>query len=249
MPQLAEFHLPRVTSTNDYAKQLLDSYSFVLVTAQHQTQGRGRNGKTWIGDHGANIYASFGIRHGDGAGLVLSPEDIASYMARGALSVYETLQDHLPETSFRLKYPNDVLATTATGWSKVSGILVEHEFSGNVCASTVVGIGVNVEQEEFPDTIAQPCTSLRALGSQISTDRILRALRDRFIRYCSEDWADVHRKWVEALQLEGLQVMLAGDPTPHTPIRVTLDGRLIVRNQLTQQERMVSDGDTLRYLH
>jgi biotin-(acetyl-CoA carboxylase) ligase len=51
-----EFHLPRVTSTNDYARELLRTYPYVLVSAQHQTAGRGRKGRAWIGDHGANIY-------------------------------------------------------------------------------------------------------------------------------------------------------------------------------------------------
>lgn len=250
MQQLDEFHLPRVTSTNDYARQLLETHGFVLVTAMHQTHGRGRNGKPWIGDHGANIYASFGIRHGQGnkgGGIGMEPEDIASYMARGALSVYDALRELLPSTSFRLKYPNDVLAKTHEGWAKISGVLVEHEFTGSLCVSTIVGIGVNVEQEIFPETINQPCTSVRRLGHRVTIPRILGVLRDRFVRYCTKPWIDVHHAWVDALQLDGLLVSLADDPSPHTPIGVASDGRLIVRNLHTHKERIITDGDTLRY--
>lgn len=245
MQALVEFHLPRVTSTNDYARALLTTHERVLVTAQHQTAGRGRNGKTWIGDHGANIYASFGIKHN----RRLIAEELASYMARGALSVYDTLRSAVPDRSFRLKYPNDVLVQADDGWSKISGVLVEHEFHGSACVSTVVGIGVNVEQDVFPDTILQRCTSLRRLGISVSIEYLLAQIRDRFVHDLTTPWQGVHERWVDALQLDSVRMTLIGEDAPHTPLRVLTDGRLIVRNDHTQQERIITDGDTLRYQH
>lgn len=245
MDSFVEFHLPRVTSTNDYARALLVSHTAVMVTAQHQTAGRGRNGKPWVGDHGANIYASFGIRHE----RTVSTEELAAFMARGALSVYDTLCEAVPERTFRLKYPNDVLVLADTGWSKISGVLVEHEFQGSTCLSTIVGIGVNVEQERFPDTIAQPCASLRHLGVRVPIEYLLAGIRDRFVANTHEPWQDIHPRWVNALQLDTVQITLIGSTEPHTPIRVMDDGRLIVRNDHTQQERIITDGDTIRYHH
>lgn len=245
MQPLVEFHLPRVTSTNDYARELLTAHDAVLVTAQHQTAGRGRNGKTWVGDHGANIYASFGIKHNH----LLIAEELASFMARGALSVYDTLQASVPSRSFRLKYPNDVLVLADDGWSKISGILVEHEFHGSTCVSTVVGMGVNVEQDVFPDTIAQRCTSLRRLGISVSIEYLLAQIRDRFVQYVSTPWQEIHDRWVEALQLDSVRMTLMDEDAPHTPLRVLTDGRLLIRNDHTLQERIITDGDTLRYQH
>jgi len=245
MQTFVEFHLPRVTSTNDYARELLTTYNAVLVTAQHQTAGRGRNGKTWVGDHGANIYASFGIKHQH----PFIPEELASFMGRGALSVYDALRAIAPGLSFRLKYPNDVLVFDGDGWCKVSGILVEHEFQGSTCVSTVVGIGVNVEQDVFPDTIAQRCTSLRRLDISVAIEYLLAQIRDRFVQYLTAPWQEVHERWVEALQLETVRLTVVDEDAPHTPLRVMGDGRLIVRNDHTQQERIITDGDTLRYQH
>lgn len=244
MNQLVEFHLPRVTSTNDYARTLMDDHAFVLVTALFQTAGRGRNGRQWVGDHGANIYASFGMQHQH----VPTLEDVSAFMARGALSVRNAIMGVLRDRTIRLKYPNDVQVRTDGGWAKIAGILVEHEFHGARCASTIVGIGVNVEQVEFPETITQPCTSLRKLGIDVSTHQILTAIRDSFVRYCDMPWQDVHQEWVDALQLNAVRVMLSDSASPHTPMRVMHDGRLVLRNEDTHHERIISDGDTLRYL-
>ena len=245
MHTLVEFHLHRVTSTNDYARALLEMHQAVLVTAQHQTAGRGRNGKSWVGDHGANIYASFGMKHDQ----ILTSEELATFMATGALSVYDTLCEVAPDQQVRLKYPNDVLVLTDQGWSKISGVLVEHEFHGSRCVSTVVGIGVNVEQDEFPDTIAQRCTSLRRLGVSVSIEYLLAGIRDRFVQYAMAPWQEVQERWVQALNLDSVRMSLMDDADPYTPIKVLADGRLIVKNDHTLQERIVTDGDTIRYHH
>lgn len=238
-----EFHLPRVTSTNDYARELLRTYPYVLVSAQHQTAGRGRKGRTWIGDHGANVYMSIGIRH---AGTV-SAEDLAAFMARGALSVLWMLRSCIPQGTFLIKYPNDVLAHTTEGWAKISGILVEHDFHGSVCEQSVIGIGVNVEQEAFPDTIGRPCTSMHRLGSTCTLPDVIARIRDAFTELRGAPWQDVHEQWVHELQLSSFIIEVVGSSDPHTAMHVLPDGRLVLRNEVTHQERIVSDGDSLRY--
>jgi BirA family transcriptional regulator, biotin operon repressor / biotin---[acetyl-CoA-carboxylase] ligase len=238
-----EFHLPRVTSTNDYARELLRTYPYVLVSAQHQTAGRGRKGRAWIGDHGANIYMSIGIRHADS----ISPEDLAAFMARGALSVVGMLRTCIPDGDFLIKYPNDVLARTPEGWSKISGVLVEHDFHGSICESSIIGIGVNVEQEEFPETIGQSCTSMRRMGTRCALPDVLATIRDMFTGFRSMPWEAVHQQWERELRLADFTIFVAGSTDPYTAQRVLPDGRLVLHNDITHQERIVSDGDSLRY--
>jgi BirA family biotin operon repressor/biotin-[acetyl-CoA-carboxylase] ligase len=164
-----EFHLPVVTSTNDYAKELLSTYPYVLVSALHQTAGRGRKSREWIGDYGSNVYMSIATKHSHS----LSTEDLSSYMWRGALAVVGALRKASSDVSFRIKYPNDIQANVDGQWSKISGILIEHEFHGSVCVNTVVGIGVNVDQTVFPENIGQLCTSLKCLGVSATSEEIL----------------------------------------------------------------------------
>ena len=188
--RFTEVHLTDVSSTNDYAKELLRSQRNVFVTAQHQSLGRGRNGRTWIGDFGLNAYCSVGVNHGKG----LENEDASSYMGRGALSVLHSLRAIAPSQKFKLKYPNDVQAWTDEGWAKIAGTLVEHEYRGDVCKSTVVGMGVNVGQRLFPDTIDQVCTSLFLLGEESPVSTFIEQLRKEVGRYFRMSWQEVHKE-------------------------------------------------------
>lgn len=232
-----------MSSTNDYAKELLASYPYVMVTAQHQTAGRGRKGRPWHGDYGANIYASVGLRHTE----EFTTDHLSSYMGRGALCVIRVLRKQCPKVRFRLKYPNDVQAYTPDGWAKIAGVLVEHEFQGSRCVTTVVGMGINIGQSTFPDTIVQKCTSLKLLDVVVAVSSLLDDLRDELSDLMSRSWFDVHETWVQELDMANKQLRIADTEGAWSLLRITSDGRLIVRNVVTQMERTVTDGDTVRY--
>ncbi|MCX6141019.1 MAG: biotin--[acetyl-CoA-carboxylase] ligase [Candidatus Kapabacteria bacterium] len=238
-----EFHLPVVSSTSDYAKELLATYPYVFVSAQHQTHGRGRNGKSWEGDHQANAYCSIGISHSNEESI----EELSAYMARGALTVLDVITTLHPDLITRLKYPNDVQVRTTSGWAKLAGVLVEHDFRGQFCNSTVVGIGININQELFPDTITQPCTSLRLQELYTDVDVVITMIRQAFSRWRTRTWVDVHEAWVKSLNLEAKQLQTIDDEGTWTAQRILPDGRLIIRHDVTLIERTISDGDTLRY--
>lgn len=243
MPPPIEFHLPTVTSTNDYAKTLLETYPYVFVSAMHQTAGRGRKGRAWEGDYGLNAYCSLALRH---SGRI-EPEDASAYMARGALSVLHTLRslDHAVE--FRIKYPNDVQALTKEGWKKISGVLVEHEYQGDRCLTTTMGVGVNVQQEIFSDTISALGTSLYLLGIRANVLVVLQELKTHITNFRMQPWQEVHREWVQELNIVGKRVDLAGESGTWVMQEVLTDGRLLARKEQSSTERVISDADTIRY--
>ncbi len=242
-PEPIEFHLPDVTSTNDYAKELLGTYPYVLVTARHQTRGRGRKGRAWEGESGVNVYCSIGLRHGQD----VSMEEAASFMARGALAVLDALRGRCPGVSFRMKYPNDIHAKTPAGWAKISGILVEHEYLGQRLQTTVVGIGVNVAQTTFAETITQPCTSLALLGVHADVTDIVQRIKHAFSENRQRTSREIYGRWNEELCASAVWVRVAGEEGRWMIVRVADDGRLVIRHEVSHTERMVSDGDTLRY--
>ena len=238
-----EFHLPTVSSTNDYAKELLETYPYVFVSALHQTAGRGRNGKEWHGDIGQNAYVSLGITH------TVEPaiEELSSYMARAALAMIATLRSTVPSATFRLKYPNDVQALTEGGWAKIGGALIEHQFQGDRCVSTIIGMGVNLLQEQFPETINQPCTSVHRLGHHADVAAFIHALKQKVSDIRTQPWSEIHRTWVQELDILGSAVRLNGSSDQWIVTDILNDGRLTARNTSTNHQRTITDGDSVRY--
>lgn len=236
-------HLPTVTSTNDYAKELLDVHDYVVVSAEHQTAGRGRNGKVWHGEQHKNIYCSFGLRHRTPP----TPIELPLFMARGAIAVLETLRSIAPTLELRLKYPNDILVRDHQQWCKISGVLVEHEFLGSTCTNTVIGIGINVEQTLFPDTIAQPCTSLHRVGCTVSSEVMFASLQHAMTSALMLPSTELSSRWLAELKPTTTRFRIHETDGNWKIIGIESDGRLRVQETSTHIERIISDGDTLRY--
>lgn len=238
-----EFHLPTVTSTNDYAKTLLATYPYVFVSAMHQTAGRGRKGRVWEGEYGLNAYCSLALRHSS----YVVPEDASAFMARGALSVIHVLRSFSEKLRFRIKYPNDVQVQTEQGWRKISGVLVEHEYQGERCMTTIVGIGINVQQDTFSDTISEVGTSLSKLGVRVNVQSVLQNLKSTITDLRMQSWQIVHEEWVRELNIVGKTIELVGEQGVWNVSEVLTDGRLIAKKEHSLTERIISDGDTIRY--
>lgn len=236
-------HLPTVTSTNDYAKELLDVHEYVVVSAEHQTAGRGRNGKVWHGEQHKNIYCSFGLRHHTPP----VPAELPLYMARGAMAVLDTIRTIAPSLELRLKYPNDIHVRDQQQWCKISGVLVEHEFLGASCTTTVVGVGINVEQTVFPDTIGQPCTSLHRVGCTVSSQDVFDSLQHAMTSALMLPSRELSSRWQAELQPATTRFRIHDAEGIWKIIGLESDGRLRVQETSSHIERIISDGDTLRY--
>lgn len=162
---------PTIDSTMHEAERLanLGCAAGTVVGAEEQTAGHGRLGRSWHSERGTGLYFS----------IVLRPKvDAASIpvvtFALG-LAVVEAIES---TTGIRcdLRWPNDVLI----GDRKCVGILTE--LYG---AAVVAGIGVNVNQSEFPPDVSAVATSLRiAGGREQSREDLLAALLDSIDTHC-----------------------------------------------------------------
>ncbi len=169
-------------------------------------------------------------------------------MGRAALSVLEVVRTHAPKATIRLKYPNDIQVQEPNGWSKISGMLVEHEFIGSTCASTVVGIGVNVLLERGLDTITQPYTSLRAIGADADVATVRRSLRDAFVQRLEISAESILQQWEQELLRQQSTLRILDETGDWIPRSLLHDGRLTLTDATQQRQRVVSDGDSLQYL-
>jgi len=139
-----------VTSTNDVAKQLINEYcpEGTIIYTREQTDGRGRRGRAWQDKKGETLATS----------LVLYPtlpqEYIPCITLVAALSVRAAIKN-FSSLECKIKWPNDVICSD----KKICGILTERIFVEGKSA-VIVGIGVNVKNQEFPEELEDKATSI-----------------------------------------------------------------------------------------
>lgn len=134
-----------------------------LVVTNHQTQGRGRWGRSWSSAPGKLLQFSLVLRPAmepGHLGLVTTALGVACAQAIGTLCDLEPT----------IKWPNDV----RIDGRKVAGILVETELSGSSVEVVVAGMGINVgwTTDEIPDELRDSTTSLRLASGGAPPDRV-----------------------------------------------------------------------------
>lgn len=121
-----------------------------LVIAEHQTAGRGRLGRAWEDTPGQNLLFSVVLRPS------LPPSRLGLVTLAGGVAVAEAVSEWTAPAEPRIKWPNDVLLNGR----KCCGMLLESSVGG-VDAFVVLGIGLNVNRDVFPDALTERATSLR----------------------------------------------------------------------------------------
>jgi BirA family transcriptional regulator, biotin operon repressor / biotin---[acetyl-CoA-carboxylase] ligase len=174
-----------VDSTNERARELAAAGAphGTLVTADEQTAGRGRQGRAWTAPPRSAVLMS----------LVLRELREALPLA-AAVAVCEAL----PAPAM-IKWPNDIWIERR----KVAGILVEGRPQEGWA---VLGIGLNVATEEFPEELRNVATSLRLAGVSISLDDTLDSILTALDRWLAQPTSDVLAAWRERDALRGEEV-------------------------------------------
>ncbi len=141
--------LKETDSTNNEALQLLrnnEAVNGMLIIAEKQTAGRGQRGNKWQSKAGENLTMS----------LILLPQNMPIqhqfYLNMGvALGIKKSILPILDER-LKLKWANDIYY----GEKKLGGILIENAVQRNLIAHSVIGIGLNVNQQIFDKNLPNP---------------------------------------------------------------------------------------------
>ena len=173
--------LDMVDSTNRYLRDEADNLwvegkEIVAVTARHQTEGRGQRGNVWSSNDGENLLLSMLVRPGNS--LEVANQFLLSQAV--AVSLHAAMKCYGIET--RLKWPNDIYV----GNRKLAGTLVELDYSGAFVNQAIVGIGLNVNQTEFPPMDRVPVSMKMLLGRDVSVEDVMRDVLCNFSHYYSE---------------------------------------------------------------
>lgn len=148
-----------VSSTNDHLQQLCKegkANEFHTVIVNKQSAGRGQPGNSWEAEEGKNLLFS----------TVLYPTALEAnkqfYLSMlTAISIVHTLNKYT--SGFSIKWPNDIY------WNdkKIAGILIENVLQGKYIRQSIVGIGLNVNQEHFTSDAPNPVSLKQILGVDI----------------------------------------------------------------------------------
>ncbi len=167
---LARIHLKEVGSTNSYLKEKVDRTN-VLVTADYQTMGRGQGQNTWESEAERNLLFSIKVSPSH----VLAKDQFVLSMA-GALSIEKALEAY--GSGFSLKWPNDIYYHD----SKISGTLIETTIVGRSISDCIFGIGVNVNQKEFPSA-PNPISLSQITKREMNREELLADIIKHFEKY------------------------------------------------------------------
>lgn len=153
-----------VSSTNDYLSDLCKqgkANEFYTVLAEEQTSGKGQRGNVWESEPGKNLTFS----------IVLYPTTLEANKQFNlsmlvAISIVDALTAYTE--GFSIKWPNDIY------WKdrKICGILIENELEGKYLSQSIVGIGLNINQDHFHSSAPNPVSLYQIVGKEIDREEI-----------------------------------------------------------------------------
>jgi BirA family transcriptional regulator, biotin operon repressor / biotin---[acetyl-CoA-carboxylase] ligase len=201
--------LETVDSTNRYALDY--GKPFVAVSARTQSAGRGRRGHHWYSPEG-NLFLTLTL-----------PGTDTRYTVMAGIAAREAVSKILPGKEPLIKWPNDILVSG----KKIAGILCESRSS-----ITAVGIGVNVNQTEWPEDLGSKAVSLKLVsGSKHEindvSELIIESLGKWYNIFLSEGFRTIKECFLKYHIKSDYRPMLA-DGTNITIKDIDLNGFLVV---------------------
>lgn len=161
--------LNEVDSTNAYALSLTSNSNPIegtAISAGFQSAGRGQIGRSWRGEPGKNIFTS----------IILKPAHIQAseqWVINQAVSlaVVKCLEAWI-DVPIKIKWPNDIYIND----KKICGILIQCILSGKKIHHAIIGIGLNVNQINFPEDLPNPTSVLREMYEEIDLIQVRNTL-------------------------------------------------------------------------
>lgn len=234
------FCFDEIDSTNTKAKELAEQGypSGTLVVADRQIAGRGRRGRSWDSPAGIGIFMTLLLKPD------INPNNASMLTLVTALATAQAISD-VTGAEAKIKWPNDIVING----KKVCGILTEMSAQFDYINHIVIGIGINVHNESFPEEIRETASSLLLESGK----RIHRA--DLIVRFLARFEAG-YAIFLQTEDLEGLmkdynallvniqkqvRILDPKEPFEGKAIGITKRGELIV--DTWESRKLVSSGE------
>lgn len=227
-------------STNTQAKSLGegDAPNGTLVVAGKQESGRGRRGRSFESPAGTGIFMTLLLRP------EIEPQNASMLTLVSALAVAKGIE-HMVDLPVQIKWPNDIVING----KKVCGILTEMSAQMDYVNYIVIGIGINVGNEEFPEEIKDVATSIYLeSGKHVNRAMLIEKIWEEF-----EDYYELYEKTQDLSSLvkeydsylvnwgQKVRVLDSKEPYEGKAMGITDRGELIV--DTWEARRLVSAGE------
>ena len=230
-----------IDSTNTKAKELADAGypSGTLVVADQQVAGRGRRGRNWESPAGTGIFMTLMLKP------EINPNNASMLTLVAALAVARAIRDVSGQKAM-IKWPNDIVMNG----KKICGILTEMSAQFDYINHIVIGIGINVNNEIFPEEIKLTASSmsLECQGRHFHRAMIIEKTMEYFEHYYeiylrTEDLAELVKEYNSMLvnMHAVVKVLDPKDSFEGKAMGITKKGELIV--DTWEARKLVSSGE------
>ncbi len=163
-------HLPRLDSTNKFAIDFISKNKpseGTVISTDNQQEGRGQIGSVWESQAYKNITLS----------VILYPKflNVREQFALNRISsiaVFRLIKEYLPKKEVKIKWPNDIYV----GHRKIAGILIQNAIHGQGIQSSVIGLGININQKRFYSNAPNPTSLQLESGENFKIKQLSAAL-------------------------------------------------------------------------
>jgi BirA family transcriptional regulator, biotin operon repressor / biotin---[acetyl-CoA-carboxylase] ligase len=236
-----------VASTNDIVREYAQrgEPEGLIAVAEEQTKGRGRMGRRWSTPKGVAIAMSMLLRPN------LSPQFVPTITSVIAVSVVEALTS-VTGFDIKIKWPNDIVLDG----KKLCGILTEMSAEIDAVNHVIIGMGMNINQDDFEDDIKDVAVSLKSYsGKSFERKLILAEILNRF-----EENYEIFKfhgvspfidkiKRFSALLNNRVIISNINEKFEGEAIDIDMDGCLIVRLDNGDVRRVISGDVSVRGLY
>lgn len=173
MTKIKIYNFDEIGSTNDFAESIAYKKEDSIITAAVQTNGHGSKGRSFVSERGG-LYITALRFYED-----FKASEVFKIMMNASVSVCRTMEKFSISPS--IKWPNDVFVNG----KKICGILINNSFSGGCITKSVVGIGVNIENN-LPEELKEIAVNMKDSGAKgYSFERV----REELIKNLSRDFS------------------------------------------------------------
>jgi BirA family biotin operon repressor/biotin-[acetyl-CoA-carboxylase] ligase len=229
-----------IDSTNNCAKAIAGCGGLegTIVIAEEQTSGKGRLGRTWVAKPNENLMFSIVLRP------QIPPDALNVLPLLAAVGVAAAIEK---STGLKVecKWPNDLLLNGR----KFAGILIEGSVKQNTVEYVVVGIGINVNQSEFPSELSDKATSLRIearkkIGRAGLFREVVRSLEEQYAKAALHGFDSIVPLWLGRTTMlnKPVSVLQQGHTISGVMTGLSRDGGLVL--SANGEETVVRAGDT-----